>query len=109
MPQNYGKNKDGNNRTFWQQLVSKHGVKKARKHYAGYRQKNGKLKYKGDVTRVQGKGGTYKNQDSGRAHALERGKGPLGFVDKGRAGVNEEEAWEKRRADKKGILGGLLD
>jgi len=106
MPQNYGKNKDGSNRTYWQQLVAKHGgVKKARKHYVGYRQKDGKLKYKGDVTRVQGKGGTYKNQDSGRAHALERGDGPAGFVKVG--GVNEQEKWETK--GKKGFLKGLLD
>jgi hypothetical protein len=108
MPQNYGKNKDGNNRTFWQQLVSKHGVKKARKHYAGYRQKAGKLKYKGDVTRIQGKSGQYKNDSKG--WHLERGQGPVGFVDAGRKGVNEEEKWETARADKKGgFLGGLLD
>ena len=103
MPQNYGKNKDGNNRTYWQQLVSKHGVKGARKHYANYRQKNGVLKYKGDVTRRQGKGGTYKNDSKG--WHLERGEGPAGFAKVG--GVNEGEKWETNR--KGGFLKGLLD
>ncbi len=110
MPQNYGKSKSGRSLTYWQRLVQQHGIKKARKHYVGYRQKSGKLKYKGDVTRQQNKSGTYKNVDSGQAWHLERGIGSPAFVKTGRvgAGVNEEEKWEMNRARKDGLLGGLL-
>ena len=105
------RNKRGSALTQWQILVSKHGMTKAKKLYSGYRQRKGKMYYKGDLTRKWSRSGgmTQKGVNTGDAWHIERGltgggKVAAKYFPFGSAtGINKEEKWEtkKGRADKR--------
>ena len=58
----YKQSTDRNGRplTHWQQLVKQYGLKGAQKRYRGRRQKDGVMKYNGDITALTNKSGRYR-------------------------------------------------
>ena len=95
MPQNYGKNKDGRTEHLAAALSSC-GSRNRRTTLATARsQAEAEYKATSPVSKERVEPTRTISRHPGRT-------GPVGFVDAGRKGVNEEEKWETARADKKG-------